>query len=191
MKNLREYYIAYKGLSNDTHTFTYAIDKDFFALIEDSLIEDGDLTAEVVMTKSEQMLKLKFYISGSVKTTCDICLGEVDYQIDDCEEDIIVKFGETTEEIDETLFQLAHEENELSVAQWIYEFICTSLPVRITHEDGGCDPNMIKELQQYLVSNVNIPDDDTQNEDNSSDTPDNESIDPRWATLKELRDKNK
>lgn len=189
MKNLRDYNIAFKGLANGTHSFTYAIDKSFFSQIEDSLIEDGELTAEVVMTKSEQMLKLKFYISGTVKTTCDICLGEVNYFIDDCEEDIIVKFGETTEEIDETLFQLAHEENEISVAQWIYEFICTSLPVRITHEDGECDQNMLKELQHYLVSDVNIKESDDQQESNSEDDND-EPIDPRWAALKGLRDKN-
>lgn len=189
MKNLRDYNIAFKGLANGTHSFTYAINKSFFSQIGDSLIEDGELTAEVVMTKSEQMLKLKFYISGTVKTICDICLGEVNYFIDDCEEDIIVKFGETTEEIDETLFQLAHEENEISVAQWIYEFICTSLPVRITHEDGECDQNMLNELQHYLVSDVNIRENDDEQESNSEDDND-EPIDPRWAALKGLRDKN-
>ena len=100
-----------------------------------------------------------------------------------------MKFGETTEEIDKTLFQLAHEENEISVAQWIYEFICTSLPVRITHENGECDQNMLKELQHYLVSDVNIKESDDKQESNSEDDND-EPIDPRWAALKGLRDKN-
>lgn len=201
MKNLREYSIAFRGLSNGIHHFKYAINKDFFSMIEDSMIEDGDLTAEVEMIKSEQMLKLNFFISGIVKTTCDVCLGTIDCTIEDCEESIIVKFGQTTEEIDETLYQLAHEEDELSVAQWIYEFICTSLPVRITHEDGECDKDMLEKLQHYLVTDVNIEGDDDEEEydeeseesesKNNSDTDNNDWVDPRWETLKGLRDKNK
>lgn len=188
VKNLQEYSIAFKALSNDTHHFKYAINKDFFSMIEGSMIEDGELTAELDLVKNEQMLKLNFFISGMVKTTCDVCLGEVNYTIEDCDETIIVKFGPTTEEIDETLFQLAHEEDEISVAQWIYEFICTSLPVRITHDDGECDSEMLEKLQQYLVSDV-ITEENIDIEENNSDSDDDESIDPRWAALKGLRDK--
>ena len=127
VKNLQEYSIAFKGLSNDTHHFKYAIDKDFFSMIEGSMIEDGELTAELDLVKNEQMLKLNFFISGMVKTTCDVCLGEVNYTIEDCDETIIVKFGPTTEEIDETLFQCR--------PTWVYRLVVVTVGVIFFYVD--------------------------------------------------------
>ncbi|MCQ2227234.1 MAG: DUF177 domain-containing protein [Bacteroidales bacterium] len=160
-----KYSIAFKALKDGSHDFTFEVDDAFFAGIENSLINGGKLTAEVNLVKSSQMLKFHFNISGIIRATCDICLGEFDYPIEDCEGDMMVKFGETSEEISEDLFQLADYENEINVAQWIYEILAVSLPIRFVHpedENGNstCDPEMIERLNQYLVSEDEIKTDE-------------------------------
>ena len=184
MEHEAEYIIPYKSLADGVHDFDFKIGRDFFAEIEHSLIEDGDLVAHVRMTKSSQMLKLHFDIEGTIKVTCDVCLEEFDYRVEDCEGDMVVKFGKTTEEIDDELFQLAEDANEVSVGQWIYEIVAVSLPIRFVHPEDAegnptCDPEMLKKLSEYLVTE----------EKTVSEEPIAEESDPRWDALKKLVDK--
>lgn len=184
MEEKVEYIIPFKSLADGTHEFDFKVGRPLFSTIEHTLIEDGDLNAHVTMVKSQQMLKLHFDITGTIVATCDVCLGQFDYAIEDCEGDMVVKFGQTTEEISEELFQLAETEDEIDVAQWIYEILAVSLPIRFEHpedEDGNptCDPEMLKELSKYLITE----------EKTESEEPKAEETDPRWDALKKLVDK--
>lgn len=176
--------IPFKRLANGVHNFDFKVGTQFFADIEDSLIDDGDIAAHIEMTKSNQMLKLHFSIEGKVTVPCDVCLDPIDYELEDCEGDMVVKFGPTTEEIDDELFQLAEEENELYVGQWIYEIVAVNLPIHLEHpldENGNrtCNPEMLEKLSEYLITEVN----------SNPEEPIAESTDPRWAALKDLIDK--
>ena len=74
---------------------------------------------------------------------------------------------------------LPHEENELNIAQLIYEFIVVSMPLRSVHEDPEeCDPEMISKLEEFSSDN------------HSQDIELKEEIDPRWEALKKLKDNN-
>lgn len=187
MDNMEQYVIAFKSLKDGVHHFEYHINKDFFGSIESSLIDDGDLTVGVEMTKNQFMLKFHFSIKGTIKATCDICLGTFDYPID-CGDDIVVNFGSTTQELDENLYTIAEDEDTISVAQWIYELIGVNLPIRFEHPadangNSTCDPEMIKKLNEYLVEEKTDTDKADDDESNSSRT------DPRWDALKGLLDK--
>lgn len=179
-----KYIIPFKSLADGVHNFSFKVDDDFFADIENSLIPRGNLVADVQMSKSQQMLKLHFIINGVITVPCDVCLDDMDYEIEECEGDIVVKFGETTEEISDELFQISEEENEISVAQWIYEILAVSLPMRFVHPDDEngnptCNQEMLEKLSQYLVSEVKT----------DSEEPIAEANDPRWDALKNLIDK--
>lgn len=183
-----KYDIAFKSLKDGIHKFEYHINKDFFDNIESSLIEDGDLDVKVEMVKNAQMLKFHFSIVGTIKATCDICLDTFDYPIEECEGDMVVKFGEKTHEIDDELYMLAYDEDTISVAQWIYEIIGVSLPIRFEHPldaegNSTCNPEMINKLNEYLVTEKTDTDEADNEESNSS------RIDPRWDALKGLLDK--
>lgn len=184
MEQKETYSIPFKALANGVHNFDYKVGSEFFADIEDSLIEDGDFVAHVQLTKSNQMLKLHFSIEGKVTVPCDVCLDPINYELEDCEGNMVVKFGETTEEIDDELFQLAEDENELSIAQWIYEIVAVNLPIHLEHpldENGNrtCNAEMLKKLDEYLVTE----------EKTNPEEPIAEETDPRWAALKGLLDK--
>lgn len=187
MDELKQYNIAFKSLADGVHHFNLTVGRALFESIESSLINDGNLTADVELTKNEHMLKLHFSIRGTIRVACDICLGEFDYPIDDCGGDIVVKFGDEYEELSEELVVIPESDNEINVGQWIYEFICVAMPIRFVHPldaDGNstCDPEMVERLNQYLV---------TEKTDTDTAKSDDGSTDPRWDALKELIDKHK
>ncbi|MDO4461429.1 MAG: DUF177 domain-containing protein [Bacteroidia bacterium] len=181
MSALSTYDIAYKSLSNGDHKLQFVVNQEFFDAMEDSLILGGDLVADLHIHKTEQMLQLHFDINGTIRAVCDVCLDEFNYPIEDVEGDMVVKFGDHSEELSEELYLLDEAEDIINVAQWIYEFVAVSLPIRMEHpldEDGNstCNPEMLAKVNEYMVDTNNAKDE--------------ESIDPRWAALKDLMDKN-
>lgn len=171
---LKTFEIAYKGLAEGQHVFEYDIDSQFFGLIEESMIEDGQLKAKVLLTKQTTMLTLDFDIKGTVKTLCDRCLDPLELSVKH-KARIYVKFGEEYDEPSEEIVVLPHDEHQINVAHLIYEFIGLSLPVQRVHKDDSCDPQMIAKLEEF--------------KDHHAD--DSQPVDPRWEELKKLLDKNK
>jgi uncharacterized metal-binding protein YceD (DUF177 family) len=186
-KKKKEYNIAFKGLKDGEHVFKYRLGDAFFELFEQPQVETGDLLATVTLIKSSRMMEFQFHIEGEVGTTCDRCLSNVDVPID-YEGTIYVNFGDEYDEPTEEIVVLPHEEHTFNVAEFMYEFIVVSVPIRHVHpdnEDGtsGCDPEMLEKLDQYMVDEESLPDSD---EEGTEDEP----IDPRWDELKKLINKN-
>ncbi|GAF02057.1 YceD family protein [Saccharicrinis fermentans] len=178
MDKLRDYNIAFKGLKDGRHQFHYTIDQSFFEAIEGSSIKNGDFEVDVTMDKMSHMLQLDFDIAGKVQSICDNCLQEVSVPIE-YTGTMYVKFGAMYDEPNEEIIILPHEENELNIAQLIYEFIVVSMPLRSVHEDyEQCDPEMTAKLEEFSIEHH-------ETNDNTE-----KAIDPRWAALKKLKDNN-
>jgi uncharacterized protein len=171
---LTTYDIAYKGLPDGQHVFEYNIDRSFFELIDDSLIEDGRLLAKIDLHKQTTMLTLNFDIKGVVNTICDRCLDPLELKVSH-KARIYIKFGDVYDEPTEEIIVLPHEEYQYNVAQLIYEFIGLSMPMQKVHKNNGCDPSMIARLEHI----------------NETESDDSAESDPRWGELKKLLDKNK
>lgn len=182
MSKLNDYSISFSGLSDGNHEFVYQLDDDFFSLIESSMIERGDLRARVLLKKTTTLLTFSFEIRGAVESLCDNCLGAIQVPIR-YKGDLFVKFGPEYDEPSEDVVVVPYDEHEVNVAQWLYEFIIISLPIRKVHKkdkDGklACDPLMLEKLSHHLV-------------DRAPEDVENDEVDPRWAALKNLVDKNK
>lgn len=172
---MNTYRINFKGLKEGQHQFSFDVTDDFFSQFEKSEIEKGNLNAEVALTKTSSLLSLEIGIQGSVFLTCDRCLEEFTHDIDFSGE-LFVKFGQE-DEIDDNVLQLDPEASELDLAQYFYESIHLSLPIKRVHPDdengnSTCDPEMLKKLNQHKVK----------------DDSDDDTIDPRWNELKKLMD---
>lgn len=181
----KDYSIAFKGLKEGDHFFEYNLGDAFFGLFEQPQVETGDLKVKVRLIKTTRMLELEFTIDGIARAVCDRCLGPVDVPLY-YEGTIYVNFGESFDEPTEEIVVLPYESHTINVAQYIYEFIVVSMPIRHVHpdkEDGspGCDPEMLDQLKNYIID---------ENEETGSENTDEESIDPRWEELKKLIDKN-
>ncbi len=135
--------IAYKGLSNGLHDFEFKVDGSLFEQYEYSEVHAADCTASVQLNRSEQQLLLDVKITGSVVVPCDRCLEDCTLPID-YEGELVVKFSDEEQESDGEIVWLYPGESELDLAPYIYESIVLALPYQRVHEEGKCNPEMLK-----------------------------------------------
>jgi len=86
---------------------------------------------------------------------------------------LVVKYGTEDSEEDEVL-TVNEDEGILDLSWLIYEFIALAIPIRHVHAPGKCNAAMISALEEHST-------------DRSSDEESTQSIDPRWAKLKDLK----
>jgi uncharacterized metal-binding protein YceD (DUF177 family) len=177
MSNKRqEYIIDYKTLESGTYEFDYHIDKNFFAMFDEPMAQDGNANVHATMRVSSAGLSIRLDISGTLQVECDRCLEPFDMPID-ASYDLVVKYGDKTTPLDEAddVITIGEDDDFLDLSQHIYEYVVLSLPARRVHPDlpdgqPGCDPEML--------SHILIADDDDEEEyDDEYDDEDGEEYD--------------
>jgi uncharacterized metal-binding protein YceD (DUF177 family) len=172
LKSLKEFGIAYIGLKQGKHDYTFKINDAFFESFEHSEIEQGNLTVDLTLDKQSTLLNLSFRTAGTVNVNCDRCTDPLTIDVEG-EHKLIVKFGDENYEQTDEIVVLSSAEHELNTAHYIYEFINLIVPSKKLHPEGECNEEMIARLDEYTG---NYEDDDS----------DNSSSDPRWDALKNL-----
>jgi uncharacterized metal-binding protein YceD (DUF177 family) len=170
MNYLSQYTLPFSGLSEGKHQFDFTADDRFFAEFETSEVEKGELMIQVELEKRSTYLSLTFSIKGTVELVCDRCLENFNYPLESNRK-LLVKFSEKQIEDEAELIYLHPNDFQVEIAQYIYEFVILSLPIRRVHPDGEngetlCDPVMIKKLEElrYHGDNLDEPDDPRWNE---------------------------
>ena len=181
MKKLKEYDINIAKLSNKTHQYEFAMDDAFFALFGGEIILGGKLHADVELEKSETLLTLHFDIKGTVRLTCDRSLEEFDQPVD-VQEDLIMKFGSEDKELDDNLWQIESDTQQINVAQHLYDYIVLSLPMKKLHPRFLEEEDEESENDILIYSSKHAGDTET----DSDEGDDDDDIDPRWDALKNL-----
>lgn len=174
MKSLQQYSIPYTGLKLGTHDFEFEVNDAFFGEFEYSLVKSGTLKVDLKLEKQETMLIMDFHIAGEMKLGCDVCLADYPYQVEIDERQIAKFSGDADLEDDtEEIIVLAKNESEINVAGLIYEYTTLAVPYINRCEDEGntewCDQEMIEKLNQLAGGSGN------------------ESTDPRWEALKNIK----
>ena len=174
MNYLSQYTLPFSGLSEGKHQFDFTVGDRFFAEFETSEVEKGELMIQVELEKRSTHLSLTFSIKGTVELICDRCLENFVYPVESNRK-LLVKFSEKQFEDEAELIYLHPNDFQVEVAQYIYEFVILSLPIRRIHPDGEngeskCDPVMIKKLEEL------------RHHSNTLDEPD----DPRWNELRKF-----
>lgn len=195
-KSKREFVIPFIGLKLGSHTFEFDISDAFFEEFEYSIIHSGDVHVDLVLEKKETMMIGTFSCEGVVSANCDRCNDPLNVHVKGSFQ-LVFKLS-TEESDDETLIVLPPEAYELDVAPHMYELITVSLPVRMIHEEGACNEEMVEALNQYLLNpqdeeewddegwdDEDFDDEDWEDESDDDDDPDG-GIDPRWSVLKNL-----
>lgn len=172
MDRLKEYKVAHRGLAEGTHSFEFEMNDDFFDCFEATRGTHGLVRAEVRIVKSALLMEVRMRMAGSVKAVCDRCLGEMDLPVSG-EMSLYVKQGKGEEDDgDADFILLAQDADYLDLSEPLYELYMLSIPMRVTHPEGGCDPEMERVLKAYTEEK-------------------NDKTDPRWEELKKLINNNK
>ena len=164
--------IPFRGLKEGEHQFEYIINNSFFEVYQYEDILDADIKVHLNFIKKSTLLELTFIANGKVKVRCDIS-NELYYQSVQGSLDLVIKFGEEYNNDNEDILIIPFGDYEIDIAQYIYEMIVLSLPVKKIHPgivDGSLKSDILDRLKEL----------EPNNEQN------NNSIDPRWDKLKGL-----
>lgn len=170
--DLSGYSIGYKGLRVGKHSFEFDIDDDFFARFPGSELSSGKLKARVELNRQNNLLEFDIEIAGTVKVECDRCLELFDLPVR-YSGVLIGRIGGAEQEGTDEIIFLSDDDYEVNLAQYFYESISLSLPLQRYHgvngtDSGQCDADMLKRIEHI-------------------DT-DADRIDPRWESLRKLKD---
>ena len=153
VEKLSTYNIAFKGLKEGNHVFDFHIGRSFFEHFENSLIEEADAQATIILEKRSSFMTLELRITGTVRLTCDRCLEPYDQPVENSAR-LYIKFGDAGQEGEDDVIWLHPEDYQFNVAQLIYEYLILSIPLRHVHPSvaggpGSCNPEMLKKLKEY------------------------------------------
>lgn len=171
MKYLDRFTVPLSGNNKDVSEHSFELKKDFFTHFEDAEIIDSDVTVVMTLRKSISAFEMHFVLTGDFTVSCDRCLEPMIQSIDYSTE-LIIKYGEKYEEIDDKVVVIPITEEQINIAPYIFEFAKLALPIQRTHPEGECNEEMLEQMQKYQ-----------RKEEEEKDT------DSRWDALAALKGK--
>lgn len=172
MRDIEDFKIDLKSLNEDKTVKTFSLSDDFFEALDASEVRKGDLKVDLTIHRASNFFEFHFHTQGIVYVPCDLCLDDVELDIDS-EDTLIVKLGDAYSEEDN---HITVEEGEgiLDTSWFVYEFIVLNIPIKRVHLPGECNTTMIEVLNQHSATR-------------SGEGDGEETIDPRWSKLKEIK----
>ena len=179
MNKTKEFLIPFIGLKLGKHHFEYQIDNAFFEIFDYNEFNNSDIKVNVVLEKKSSLMELAFSHKGAVNVPCDMTNEEFDLPIKG-KMKLIVRFGEEFNNDNEELLILPHGEYQIDIAQYVYEMIALSVPLKRIHpgvKDGSLKTEALTKLKELSIEELKKEHKKEQKE---------EDIDPRWDKLKQL-----
>ena len=176
MSKTKEYTIPFVGLKLGKHKFEYQISNAFFEIFDYNEFQNSDIKVNVVLDKQSSLLELNFKHEGTINVPCDLTSEDFDLPIKG-KLKLIVRFGETFNNDNEELLILPFGEFEIDIAQYIYEMIILSIPLKRIHpgiKDGSLNTEALTKLKELTIK------------EQKKEKKEEENIDPRWDKLKQL-----
>jgi len=167
LKALSEFNIQFESLKQGTHFFEFDVDNAFFELFNYEEFTSSQFHIDLKFTIQSSMMLFDFDINGKIKVPCDRCLEDVTLPIIS-KNNLIVKFGEVENNDSEEIVILPHNEYQINIAPFIYEYILVNIPQKKIHIKGQCNKQMIEKLEKI----------EQKKEINE---------DPRWSILNKLK----
>lgn len=139
MCNLESLKIDLKELNEGLTTLNFNLGDAYFESLDEDEIKRGSVSVSLNVRRTENYFELDFHTAGSVVIPCDLCLDDMDQDVES-DDRLIVKFGEEYSE-DDDLITVDEREGVLDVAWFIYEFIALNIPAKHVHTPGKCTLN--------------------------------------------------
>ncbi len=111
--------------------FEWSAGREFFESFGNSEILDADIAVAATVKGRGLTVAVACEIGGSVTVECDRCLEDLRIPVE-------TSFEET----------FTPDSGELDLSQDIYDYICTSLPLRRVHPEGECNGETTKYLSK-------------------------------------------
>ena len=168
MASKRTFEIAFVGLKQGIHEFTYVVDDKFFIEKGNPDFTNCHANIKLLLDKKSSFMLLKFEVGGKADVTCDRCGNMIMMDLWD-EFNMLVKLVENPEEMNEQeedadVFYISRTESHIDVETWIYELVLLSFPTQKLcgdDENGNskCNKevlNKLKEMEAKSSSTANV-----------------------------------
>lgn len=182
MKELKTYTIPIVALEDKQYEYDFESGDEFFAALEQELIQRGAFKTHLTLDKSSTMIRLDFHIRGTVELTCDRSLEPFEEPID-IQERLFLKYADRNEELTDEIELIQWDTQEINVARYIFEFIGLALPMKKLHPRFRKEEPDAEETEIGTLVYRSGPVDSADEADDEGSAPD-----PRWEALRKLRD---
>lgn len=184
MKEIANYNIELFKIALGEHRYEFNSRSDFFTAFPNSLVQKGEFSVLLDLEKTETLLKLDFHIQGTLEFECDRSLELFDFPFE-VQKTLILKFGEYNEPLTDEMEIIHRDTQVINIAQHVYEFIGLAVPMKKLHpkfqqEEGLEDMEEDEENSTFVYSSKSS---------DSAEKAEEETIDPRWQKLKNLKNK--
>lgn len=167
MDRIQNYDVAFSGLKEGKHQFKFEVDKEFFQLFDtDQEFTNPLVQVDVLLDKHSTFLEFEMRASGSIDLVCDVSNEIFPYSIEQLMK-FLVKFGEEYDDSNEEVIIIPHHEYAFNIAQYVYEMVMLSVPMKKLSPSYQEDENEMGDEQEEEIKEV----------------------DPRWEVLKRLKEK--
>jgi uncharacterized metal-binding protein YceD (DUF177 family) len=169
MNPLNEYNIPFVGLGIGKHHFKYELDNKFFSLFNYSDFVDINCSVNLDFNKKSTLFELIFNVTGTATLICDVSNEPFEQQLENTME-LIVKFGDNFNNDNDEILILPHEAFQINIAQYLYEAVVLSVPIKKVHPgiaDGSLKSETLNKLKEYEIH-------------------EKKEKDPRWEALNQL-----
>lgn len=179
MGYLKTFSIPLQGLiEGQVRRISFQVNDKFLSYFPEALYEIADVKADVSVVKTDDFIILEFNLKGTVNVQCDMCLDFFDKEIFITRHLYLTTNPGTGDESRDVVL-IGIDENHVNVAHYLYEFLHLAVPIKNMHpqdEQGNstCNPEMLRIIREHKESRKKKEDE----------------IDPRWAKLQELKNRN-
>jgi len=138
------------GLAAAQTTFEWSAGGEFFESFGNPDVLGAELHVSVRAQKSGSFTGIECRAFGTVTVPCDRCFDPLDLAFD-CSFALSVKFGPEfgrTDAEDREIVMLPYGEADLDLAQFVYDYVWTSLPMQRVHPEGECNEEAMKYLSK-------------------------------------------
>lgn len=169
MRALDQFEVHISNLKPGINEFEFEINEIFFSEFPENSVKLGTGKCEVQIDQKANLLAINFQIDVEAELTCDRSLEKFLFPIN-IAKNLIVKFGDQNEEIEEDMVVISWGERTINLAQYIYEYIVVAIPMKKIHP-------------KYTTENESEFDEIIYRSESENK---NDSVDPRWGALKNL-----
>ena len=130
-----------KGIGQGLHEYDLRVDDAFLSSFDESPVRGADVDLHLIVDKRSREMVIDFDFAGTVATSCDRCLADIDLPISDRRQ-LIVQFSPEAEgQRDEGEIVYLHPDtNEFNLAPFVYEMVVLAVPMIRTYDCRAGEP---------------------------------------------------
>jgi uncharacterized protein len=175
-KVISNFDINIHGLEEKSYEYQFEGSDSFFACFEQDIVEGGDFKINLKLEKTATLIRLKFEIDADLKLICDRSLEQFteNFKIS---ENHIYKFGDSAQEMTDEMEIIPFGTPKINIASLISDYILLSVAMKHVHPKFRNEDDEDEDgIMVYIDPNTETPETDA-------------SIDPRWAALLNMKNK--